>query len=412
MIWRFQKGSAALRLPDLPFGYYANGDWSTHCETIRYDQTFRYCEDAVFWDNLDRLGKLKDRQVLLSCDPGRKQWNTVMGPLRDPKPHGGLWIYSPGKGKKSKPKRLNLKGYPEGHDFHPLGMDIFPSHNGNASNLFVVNHARQRTFIEQFSLAPTEPTEAIWIRTLQSGYFVSSNSIALTSPTSFYVTNDHFMTRRLPKPFGNVLPVIETAITLPLTWVSHITINEKAQTEAMVVQHTFSAFGIPFSNGIAISPNGKQVAVSSSSSCQVYFYARNPESNKLTFTHAVPLPFASDNLTFDDEGNLIAAGHPHVLSLIAVAANTTDTVAPSWVVSISPREHLGGAAGALSQEYDTRAPLPASAKAPAVLSHEVETIFQSNGKLFSTSTTGLRDSRTGVLYVSGIFGEGLLVCRP
>jgi hypothetical protein len=32
--------------------------------------------------------------------------------------------------------------------------------------IFVVNHARQRTFIEQFSLAPHKPTEAVWIRTL------------------------------------------------------------------------------------------------------------------------------------------------------------------------------------------------------------------------------------------------------
>jgi hypothetical protein len=404
-------GITSIRLPDLPDGYYSNGEWSTHCKVVKHDETFKYCEDAVFWDHLDRSGKLKDRQVLISCDPGRKQWNTVMGPLLDPKPHGGLWVYSPGKGKESKPKRLSLKGYPEGHDFHPLGMDIFPSHNGNASNLFVVNHARQRTFIEQFSLAPHKPTEAVWIRTLDSTYFVSSNSIALTSPTSFYVTNDHLMTRRLPKPFGNVLPVMETLLTLPLTWVSHITLNENAKTKSMIVEHAFAAFGIPFSNGIAMSPNGKHVAVSSSSLSKVYFYTRDPKNNALSFTHTVPLPFASDNLMFDDEGILIASGHPHFISLIAVAANKTDVVAPSWVASISPREQLGDKA-ALSQEYDTRAPVSASTKVRAVPSHEVETLFQSNGRFFSTSTTGLRDSRTGALYVPGLYEEGLLVCTP
>ena len=59
-----------------------------------------------------------------------------------------------------------------------------------------------------------------------------------------------------------------------------------------------------------------------------------------------------------------------------------------------------------------RAPVPALGKAPAVPSHEVETLFQSNGELFSTSSTGMRDLKTGALYVSGLYEEGLLVCRP
>jgi hypothetical protein len=232
----------------------------------------------------------------------------------------------------------------------------------------------------------------------------------LTSPTSFYVTNDHLMTRRLPKPFGNVLPIMESLLTLPLTWVSHITVNENAQTKSMIIEHAFAAFGIPFSNGIAISPNGKHVAVSSTTLYQVYFYTRNPENNKLTFAHAVPVPFASDNLMFDDEGILIVSGHPHFISLKAVAENKTD-VAPSWVASISPREQLGGKA-ALSQEYDTLAPVSASTRARAVPSHEVKTLVQSNGRLFSTSATGLRDSTNGALYVTGLYEEGFLVCTP
>jgi hypothetical protein len=391
-------------LSEFPVGYYSNGDWSTHCQTIGTDAAFSYCEDAVFWDHLDGEGKLKDRLVIVGCDPGRKSWNTVMGPLRDPKPRGGLWVYSPGEGNA---KAIVLIGYPEDHDFHPIGMDVFPSLEGDASNLFVINHAGQRTFIEQFSLTPANPTKAKWIRTLTSKYFVSPNSLAWTSPTSFYVTNDHLFTRRLPKPFGSVLPAIETWLGLPLSWISHVTINENAQFESNVLEHTFAALGIPFSNGVAISPDGKHLAVSSSSLAQVYFYTRDPESNKLTFTDTVQLPFAPDNLSFDDEGILIVAGHPHLPSLAAVAANKTAAIGPSWAVSISPRK-----AGAFSKEYDTRAPVSASAKAPAVPSHEVETLFQSNGKFFSTSATGLRDSRTGVLYVSGLYEEGLLVCTP
>jgi len=270
----------------------------------------------------------------------------------------------------------------------------------------VIDHARQRSFIEQFTLTPSNPTEATWVRTLTSKYFIAPNSLVLTSPTSFYVTNDHFMTRRLPWPLGSFLPIMETVLGLPLGWVSHIIVNENTQAKSGVVEHTFAAMGIPFANGVAISPDGKHLVVASSSQSRVYFYTRDIESNKLTFAHAVPLPFATDNIMFDDEGSLIATGHPHFPSLMSVAANKTGAIAPSWVASLSPRK-IG-----LSKEYDIRAPVPASTKALPVLSHEVETLFQSNGKLWSSSSTGLRDSNTGALYVAGLYEDGLLICRP
>jgi hypothetical protein len=144
----------------------------------------------------------------------------------------------------------------------------------------------------------------------------------------------------------------------------------------------------------------------------VFFYTRDPETNKLVFTHSVPVPFFPDNLMYDDEGILIAGGHAHLQSLLAVVADKPDAKAPSWVVSISPREQLKGEAGIPPKEYDSRAPVSASSRVAAVDSREVETMFQSNGKFFSTSTTGLRDSRTGALYVPGLYEEGLLVCWP
>jgi 3',5'-cyclic AMP phosphodiesterase CpdA len=408
-VWRSKNSLVFLTLSDFPVGYYSNGDWKTHCEIITHkpDTAFRYCEDAVFWDHLDSAGKQANRLILLSCDPGRKAWNTVMGPLRDPKPHGALWVYSPEKN--SPPHRITFKGYPQGHDFHPLGLEIYPSHGGSASNLFVVNHARQRTFIEQFSMSPERPTEATWVRTIQSKYFVAPNALALTSPTSFYVTNDHLMTRRLPKPFGSVLPLVETWLGLPFGWLSHVSIEESGSTTT-VVEHSFAAFGIPFANGVALSHNGSQVAIASSSGAEVYFYARNPQSNALTYTHAVPVPFLPDNIMYDDMGALIVAGHPHLSSLVSVAKNHTDKVAPSWILSVSPRSEAEGVF--VPKPYDTRAVVSASSKAPAVRSHEVETLMQSNGKLWSTSATGLRDSRTGKLYVTGLYAEGLLVCKP
>jgi hypothetical protein len=415
IIWRAKKSLTFLTPSILPDGYYSNGDWTTHCETITHktDDALRYCEDVVFWDHLDNTGKQSNRLLLLSCDPGRKSWNTVMGPLRDPKPHGGLWVYSlDKKAQQQQPMRITLKGYPQDHDFHPLGLEIYPSQGGSASNLFVVNHARQRTYIEQFSMSPKRPTEAIWVRTITSKYFVAPNALAMTSPTSFYVTNDHLMTRRLPAPFGGVLPLVETLLGLPFGWLAHVSIDESADGAAVVVDHTFAAFGIPFANGVALSHNGSEVAVASSSAAEVYFYARNPANNALSHTSTVPVPFLPDNIMYDDEDILIVAGHPHFPSLGDVAKDHTGKVSPSWVASISPRTEVEGTTGSVPKTYDTRANVSASSKAPAVLSHEVETLVQSNGKLLSTSSTGLRDSRTGKLYVTGLYGEGFLICKP
>lgn len=327
-----------------------------------------------------------------------------MGPLLDPSPRGGLWLYSPENS--AGPQRIAFAGYPKNHDFHPLGLEVWPSYGGNASTLFVINHASRRTVIEQFSLDPAKQTEARWVRTLSSKYFVSPNGLALTSPSSFYVTNDHLMTRRLPKPLGDILPVVESVLALPLSWTGHVTLHDDA--ESTTIEHAFTTYGVPFSNGVALSPDGKQLAIVSTSLGQVHFYARNPDTNALLPTHSVPVPFLADNITYDEEGNLIVAGHPHFPSLIGVAKNKTDAVAPSWVVSVSPREMTS----TFPKEYDAHAPVSASIKAPPVLSHQVETLFQSNGKFWSTSTTGLQDSRTGVLYITGLYEDGLLVCKP
>ncbi|KII89957.1 hypothetical protein PLICRDRAFT_697768 [Plicaturopsis crispa FD-325 SS-3] len=405
-----------LVLSDFPAGYYAGGDWQTQCEVIKDEPAgaMKYCEDATFWDQLDGAGKVRERLLLLSCDPNRKSWNTVMGPLNDPTPLGALWLYAPSATgtEKATPQRVVLQGYPQGHDFHPLGLEIYPSRDGTDSNLFVVNHARQRTVIEQFIVSPASPTEATWVRTISLKYFVSPNALALTSPTSFYVSNDHFFTRRLPAPFGGILPMIESTFALPFGWLAHVSLEGGDKGEVKV-NHKFSAFGVPFANGVAISPDGRTVALSATSFGRVNFYARDAVTNDLTFTHAVQTPFTPDNIMYDDDGTLIVAGHPHFPSVIAVAANKSER-APSWVISLTPRSQsfLQDESSVLPAAYDTAAPISASSKVPAVHSHAVETIVQSNGTGFSTSCTGLRDSLTGVVYVTGLYEEGLLACKP
>ncbi|KAI6033327.1 hypothetical protein EDC04DRAFT_2897955 [Pisolithus marmoratus] len=413
-IYVYRSGRAlyhhVLTTPALPKGYFAGGDYRDHCVVIKdeIDNRLTHCEHIIFWDHLDEEDNVTNRLVLLSCDPGRRAWNTIMGPMDDPGPSGHLWVYSTETGLSS---LVTLANYPGGHDFHPFGMDVYPSKAGAPSNLFVINHARENSTIEQFVLDPGQPTVATYVRTLTSPYFVAPNALTLTSPTSFYLTNDHLMTRRLPGLLSSVLPTIESFCGFPLAWVAHVTVLPDGS-----IQHKVAALGITLANGVALSHDGLHLAVASSSLAKVHFYRRDPSTNELTRDHEVMVPFMVDNLMYDDDDMLIAAGLPHYPSFMDVVEKKPGAKAPSWAVSIRPVR-----AGVSEDQkdshskttgYDSRAPLSASAIAPASSTDEVETIFQSDGSVYGISTTGLIDTRTGIFYMTGLYEDGLLVCYP
>lgn len=365
-----------------------------------------HCEDAVIWEKVDSSGAVLDKAMLLSCDPNRKAWNTVMGPLRDPSPRGALWLYNIGDAS-ARPQRITLEGYPAAHDFHPLGLDIYPSQPDRpSSNLFVVNHARHNSTIEQFTLSWHAPDRATWVRTISGPELVAPNALALTGPSSFYLTHDHRFTRRLPGVLGKTLPITESVLALPLAWVTHVTLTDATTTHTEIV-----ASRIPFPNGVAISPDGTLVAIASTTLGQVLFYARDIATQALSLRARVPTPFAPDNIMFDSRGSLIVAGHPDFPALIGVAANRTGARSPSWVVSITPTPTPPGV-GAETDAWDVGVPVPASRKVPRVPSYDMRTLYQSDGSEFSSSSTGLRDSKTEALYVVGLYQDGLMVCSP
>jgi len=288
-----------------------------------------------------------------------------------------------------------------------------------------VNHARHNSTIEQFRLSWHEPDRAKWVRTISGPELVAPNALALTSPTSFYLTHDHRFTRRLPGVLGKTLPITESILALPLAWATHVNVTDTVDTTkapshnlhpdltTTTKMHTETvAPHIPFPNGVAISPDGTRVAIASTTLGEILFYARDIATQALSLCARVPTPFAPDNLMYDSRGSLIVAGHPYFQALIAVATNRTGARAPSWVLSITPSGAAGAGAGAEVDAWDVDAPVPASRKVPRVPGYEMRTLYQSDGSEFSSSSTGLRDSKTGVLYVVGLYQDGLMVCSP
>ncbi|CAA7267163.1 unnamed protein product [Cyclocybe aegerita] len=439
------KNCILIRSP-LPSGYIAGADYASDCTTLNTlaadpadAPTLNSCEDAVFWELHDVQGKVVERPVILSCDANRKSWNTVMGPMRDPNPRGALWIYVPptGTGADAHPTkkqaarllasnvpmnrahRLDLKGYPAGHDFHPLGLEVWPSRAGEKSNLYVINHARERTVIEQFVLDPKAPTEAVYVRTISSRWFLSPNGLALTGPDAFYVSNDHLMTRRLPI-VGHVLPVIESVLGLPLGFVLHVELNTAESSDAIAEVSLAKPF-IAFPNGIAISESGKEAAIVSTSLSQITVFERDPATSVLSRKkYVATVPFSPDNirytpgLTPNHKEALVVAGHPNFPDLTAVAANKTGASASSWVVAILPKEKDAKP----EASFDLEAAVSTNTKITKDGAEwTLKTLFQSHGieseRGFGGSTTGLFDPESKALYVTGLYATGgVLMCRP
>ncbi|KAF8905052.1 hypothetical protein CPB84DRAFT_1772283 [Gymnopilus junonius] len=338
-----------------------------------------------------------------------------MGPLKDPNPRGGLWLYVPSRNASDgndskylaskvaadKAHRITFKNYPEGHDFHPLGIAIWPSLAGQPSNLYAINHARERTVIEHFTINPATPTEAEHVRTISSFHSLSANGLALTSPDAFYVTNDHFIT------------LIESVLGLPLAFVSHVTLNPPTHKGPdAIASATFAKLFVPFPNG---------VAVSSPERSQVLIYERDPATNALIRQkYSATVPFSPDNIHFTEPFNggsgeeIIVAGHPNFPDITAVAANKTGAVAASWVIAIVPQAEKNET----SVEFDLEAPVSISSKLTSDgVGWTMKTLFQSSGDEekggFPVSTTGLKDPQTGNFYMSGLYADGgLLVCKP
>ncbi|KAH9972773.1 hypothetical protein BGW80DRAFT_1252502 [Lactifluus volemus] len=357
-LWRNGRSSRNMLIPtpDLPHGYYSEGTHNAHCMIVR-DTLFNdmsHCEDAVFWERVEgSTGAVIDKVLLLSCDPNRKAWNTVMGPLKDPDPRGALWLYHPNT--RRPPRRIGL----EGRTTH--------------SNLFVVNHARNGSTIEQFSISWNAPDHARWVRTISGPELVAPNSLALTGPTSFYLTNDHLFTRRMPGVLGKTLPITESVLALPLGWATHVTVSATTTTSSSSQEtHTYTTVASWHTSAIASTTLG-----------EIRFYTRDPATDTQTRTQGtpslslrarVPTPFAPDNIMFDSQGVLIAAGHPHFQSLVAVARTK------------QRRAHLVGSCP--------------SRPRPQTQSGD--------GSAFSSSSAALRDAETGVLYIVGLYEEGLM----
>ncbi|KAK7179301.1 hypothetical protein DPSP01_005721 [Paraphaeosphaeria sporulosa] len=334
---------------------------------FRDTHDFRNCEDLL-------LNEVRG-VAILSCDPGRDRWNTVMGTFRPDEnlTSGSLWLYdytSTELGSNDSIMQLAFNDFPHEGDFHPIGMDL----DKETSILYVVNHAQSGSCIETFRL---EANTLIYIKTITHPLLHAPNSIESVGGGSLYVTNDHMFRSRV----SPVLSKFETFSGLPGGTIVHIDLNrtEGAQVVARV----------PFANGIA-RLNSTTLAVASSSKPGLYLYGMQLD-HSLKFKGMFRTPAAVDNLSVDSEGTLLMAGHPSALELMKIRKGrplcspnsdseaeriACDCTAPSWAAQWSEEKGL-------------------------------ETLFQ--GSYFCSSSTMVRDVKRGISLISGLYERGIMV---
>jgi len=196
------------------------------------------------------------------------------------------------------------------------------------------------------------------------------------------------------------MPMLESVTMMPLGTVIHL---DFATGE---LRTSIAAMGIPFANGVALSPDRKEVAIVSCSSASVQLYSLEENGGvSLKYKTAVKMPFSADNVDYTHDGRLMVAGHPYFPGITKLSKGKADK-APSWVVEITNRTLTGVTKG----EDDKQSPYPITKRAPSHPNYSVQTVFVSDGSVFSSSTTGLWDPEAGRLFVTGLYADGVLVC--
>ncbi|KAH9826339.1 putative paraoxonase [Teratosphaeria destructans] len=366
---------------------------------VRFADTLRNCEDIFVNSN--------GGFALLSCDPGRDQWNTVMVSraktlLRDAAseltacqgtfenatapPETGIYIYHYGAGLAQKPIQLKPLFFRlDAANFHPLGIE----YDEQLEYLYVANHAESGPQLEIFKLFPQESTAA-HVRSIRHPLLHAPNAITILSATELLVSNDHEHLRR-HNPYKSLA---ETYLGLPYGSLVHVRLPPTPkQLSTDPINATLLAH-LAFPNGLALLDN-TTLAVASTSAAAVALYTSPSGFHglaDLTRLSTLPVPFLPDNLSLDRDGTLLIAGHPFAPTLEYVAQNIARCRRPDPAV---PKDGC-----------DRRAP---SAVAQWRAGEGLQMLYVGDG--FQSSSTAARDARRGLGFVTGLYERGILTWK-
>nr|WGU20919.1 crs8 [Clonostachys rosea] len=342
---------------------------------IKFQDRIRNCEDACL---------LEDKGLaILACDAGRDNWNTVMGVFHSPSiAQGELYVYNyatSGLLDADRLKKIELVGFPANLDFHTVGFGF----DKESSTLFVTNHARTGSQIEQFKL-DIERLVATHVRSIKHPDLIGPNAILPLNAEELLVSNDHYFLVRYFKPLAK----IETYLGLPTGPVVYVNL-QNGQVKTKVVAR------VPFPNGIHLI-NDTTLAVASSSRATILFYTVHDYQN-LEYRSKIDLSYFPDNLAVAGD-KLLIAGHAHLPTVAKFTESRHICNFPEKLAE-APSE---------VQEY-CRSASATSWVSEWSEAEGVKHIYA--GTEYPTSSTFLRDSQRNVGIIVGLYAKGIMVFK-
>ena len=201
-----------------------------------------------------------------------------------------------------------------GADFHPHGIDLYRGADG--AFLFAVNHRHvrdagtwtRRTRLDRFrisdeGLAPAGGTG--------DPRLCQANDVAALSAEDALVTRDHGRCTAWGRLMEDVLGLREAEVVLAaLPGAPHETLREGGTVTPLTSD-------LGFANGLALSPDGRRLAVAATRQKHVRLYEAAPLLNPEIPAAPLEMRVAGgpDNLSWDREGRLLAALHPSLLEV-------------------------------------------------------------------------------------------------
>lgn len=263
-------------------------------------------------------------------------------------------------------------------DFHPLGLtfDVHPV-TGEKTILIVNLHHKSSPVVDVFNV---HGKQLIHKRTIYDPKMYNPNHMHLMQDEqfraddgtpSFFFSNDHYFKHRLLKK-------IETYL-FPWSYVGFYNARTGRVEDAVN--------GLSFANGVAGTDDILFVSETSAGVVRQYKINKGMKQGApyvyLDYVNKVKVGGAPDNLHYHaDKELLVIAAHPKPLEFYKRISSDPAT---------APK------ASSQVEVWD-------------LSTDETRTILQDDGSLLSTSSSGVFDTKTSKLLVSGVYADGVIVC--
>eukprot|EP00092_Neocalanus_flemingeri_P019484 GFUD01021109.1.p1 GENE.GFUD01021109.1~~GFUD01021109.1.p1 ORF type:complete len:411 (+),score=135.98 GFUD01021109.1:45-1235(+) len=244
---------------------------------------------------------------------------------------GGMWVLDMRKGGAADPVRIQLGSFPEGRRFQGHGLDV----SNNTDRVYSISHNGDHSSVDIFQIDykqecldslpwDCQPVSLNFIRSVNSSIFPNYgiNDVVEAEENQIYVTQWQpfdFPIRGTDNPDGwleklqgmSAMPIF--LMGLKMTQVFHCSWTEdsEASCEAASEQKFLGA------NGLTIDQDRSMVFVNDPVDKMITVMERDKNTGKLSKVSEIKLPYAADNIEYDDEADEIIIGTiPDIIAAI------------------------------------------------------------------------------------------------